>query len=443
LIEFKIQITLLKIVAESVNNIESKSLKARIIPAAAIIFALVFGWFAVTRQLGNMLGELTSPSSPNARQIADTAVGFAPRDPLVRWLAASVDKDALPAEKMEGAVKLSEDVVRLSPYDFRWWVELGRTYEQAEKYEQAENALRRAVELAPNYVFPRWQLGNFYLRRNRSDEAFAELKKATTGSVVYREQVYSIAWDYYDRDTSRIEEIAGNSFENKLSLIKFYVIKQRPEDALRIWNTFSDEEKSRDAVYAKILAQGLYDRRFYRSAIEFARQTGIDPEAKAETIANGGFEKMIGDPKETFFGWRITSAEKLEIKTDTTQKKEGARSLRVLFTGYSGTDLVNHISLAAAVEPNKKYRLSFWLKTENLKSAGTPTLEIVNANDDKIIIASKPFPTGSNDWQAVTLDFTTPENCEGLFIRTARAYCGEVCPIVGTFWMDDFKIGER
>jgi len=430
-------------VAESINNIESKNIKARIILVTALIFALVFGWFAVTRQLGNMLAELTPSSAANAGQIADTAAGFAPRDPLARWLSASVEKDILPFEKIADSLESYKDVVRLSPYDFRWWIELGRAYEEAEKYEQAENALKHAVGFAPSYTYPRWHLGNFYLRRNRSDEAFAELKKATAGNIVYRDQVYSIAWDYFDSDTARVEEIAGNSFENKLSLVKFYAVKERAEDALRIWNTLSEDEKRRDPGYAKIVVQAFYDKRFYRSAIEFARQIGIDPEAKAGTITNGGFEKTIGDAKETYFDWKITPAEKLEIKTDATQKKEGGRSLRIVFAGYSGTDLINHIWQAAALESGKKYRLSFWLKTENLKSAGTPTLEIVNANDDKIIIASKPFPTGSNNWQEITLEFTTPENSEGVFIRMARAYCGEVCPIVGTIWVDDFKISER
>lgn len=426
--------------AESINIIDSKNIKAQSILAAAIVFALVFCWFGVTRQLGNMLAELTSPSVSNAGQIADTAVDLAPLDPLAQWLDASVERNSNSDDKIDFAVGLSEDVVRLSPYDFRWWIELGRTYEQAEKFEQAENALKRAIELAPNYVYPRWQLGNFYLRRNRADEAFAELKKATERNIVYRDQIYSIAWDYFDRDTAKIEEIAGNSFENKLSLVKFYAVKGQANDSLRIWNTLTEEEKNRDPGYAKIVAQGLYDRRFYRAAVEFARQTGVDPDAKGETITNGGFEKTIGEPKETYFGWKITPAEKLEIKTDSTQKKEGTRSLRVLFTGYSANDLVNHVGQAVAVEPKKKYRLNFWLKTENLKSAGTPTVEIVNANDDKLITASKPFPTGSNDWQEITVDFTTPENSEGLFIRMARAYCGDVCPIFGTLWIDDFRI---
>lgn len=427
--------------AESINIIESKNTKTRIILASAIVFALVFGWFAVTRQLGNMLAELTSPNAANAAQTADIAVGFAPRDPLANWFAASVGKNVSTPERVENSVKLAEDVVRLAPFDFRWWIELGRAFEDAEKYEQAENALRRAAELAPNYVYPHWQLGNFYLRRDRADEAFAELKKATAANIAYRDQVYSTAWDYFDKDTAKIEEIAGNSPENKVSLVKFYAVKERAADSLRIWNSLTEAEKSLDPGYAKVVAQALYEKRFYRSAVEFAGQTGIDPEAKAETVTNGGFEKPIGEPRETYFGWKISPLEKVEIKTDATQKKEGARSLRVVFTGFSGTNF-NYIQQVAAIESNKIYRLDFWLKTENLKSAGTPTLEIVNAADDKLIAASKPFPTGSNDWQQITLEFATPQNSEGVYIRTARAYCGDVCPIVGTFWIDDFRISK-
>jgi hypothetical protein len=432
-----------KNVAELIKSIESKTTAARVISAAAIVFTLVFGWFAVSRQLGNMLAELTLPTAPNARQIAEVAVDFAPRDPLARWLASSVATDRSGARNAENALAVPEDVVRLSPNDFRWWIELGRARERAEQYEQAETAFRRAAQLAPTYVYPRWQLGNFYLRRDRGDEAFAELKKAVADNIVYREQVYSTAWDYFDGDTAKIEEIAGGSADAKISLIKFYVGKNRSNDALRIWNTLSDEEKRTDPVYARLIGQLLYEKRFFRSAVAFAAQNGIDPESRVETITNGGFEKPIGDPNETYFNWKVSPAEKLEIKIDPTQKKEGARSLRVLASGYAGVDLINHIWQITAIEPNVEYRLRFAVKTENLKSAGTPTVEIVNANDDKIIVSSKPFPGGSNDWQETTLDFTTPGGAEGIVIRTARAFCGENCPMTGTFWLDDFRISRR
>ncbi len=100
---------------------------------------------------------------------------------------------------------------------------------------------------------------------------------------------------------------------------------------------------------------------------------------------------------------------------------------------YSITQLVT-------TEPSAKYLLTFWLRTENLKSGGTPILEIYNANADTRIAASAPFPIGTNDWQQVKIEFISPADAQAIAIRTTRAFCGEVCPIVGTFWYDDFKL---
>ena len=82
-------------------------------------------------------------------------------------------------------------------------------------------------------------------------------------------------------------------------------------------------------------------------------------------------------------------------------------------------------------------------RSENLKSAGGPLIEIVNANDDKSIVQSKPLPVGTNDWQEMTVEFTTPDNCDGIQIRTVREYCGDSCPITGAFWYDDFGLERQ
>jgi len=113
--------------------------------------------------------------------------------------------------------------------------------------------------------------------------------------------------------------------------------------------------------------------------------------------------------------------------------------LRVTFNGYMNPSLYN-IYQIVTVEPSARYRLSFRLRTENLKSGGTPELEIYNANDEKSIVTSSSYPVGTNDWQQVKVDFTVPQNAEAVGIRTIRAFCGSNCPIVGTFWYDDFKL---
>lgn len=406
-----------------------------------ILFAFAFGWFAIRWQIGNMMAEMTSPTAGNAKVIAETAHSLSPSDPITNWLLASTETAGLTTGKIENSIAGFEQAVRLAPNNLHWWLELGRAYEQANRTDAAEKAYRRAVELAPEYAFPRWQLGNFYLRQNQTDDAFSQLKKAASNNWTYRQQVLSIAWDFFEQDKERLERIAGDLPDAKAGLARFYAAKEQAEDSLRIWNTLSEEEKQENQEIAKIIAQALYEKRFYRSAIQFVNQLGIE-NAKPETVQNGSFEEQIGKSGETYFGWKVSPAEKMDVKLDPTQKREGNRSLRVSFSGYSSPHL-SDIYQNIVTEPGKKYRLSFWIKTENLKSAGTPLLEVSNTSDDKIITASKPFPTGTNDWQEITLDFTAPENAESISLRTTRAYCGDACPIVGAFWYDDFKISEE
>jgi len=423
---------------EQFKVLDSRQMPVRIGIIIAVILVLIFGWLAIRWQLGNMLAELASPSDANAKEIARLAVKLAPDDALSNWLLADLTKDSK-SGAASTAEKDFENVVKLSPNDFRWWIELGRAHEQAENFDAAEKSLVKAVNLAPSYTFPRWQLGNFYLRQNRSGEAFEELKKAAETNVIYRDQVISIAWDYFGQDALMLEQVAGNSPSVRAGLAKFYAAKERPEDSLRIWNTLSEEEKQSNSDAANIIARALYDKRFYRQAIEFVRGLGIEPDAQSQTIQNAGFEKPIGDNREVFFGWRISPMEKMDIKLDPTQKSEGNRSLRVTFNGYVNPTLFN-IYQIVTVEPSARYRLSFRLRTENLKSGGTPQLEIYNAIDDKSIATGSSFSIGTNDWQQVKIDFTAPQNAEAVGLRTIRAFCGSECPIVGTLWYDEFKL---
>lgn len=407
-----------------------------------LLAAIVFGWFAIRWQIGNMLAEMTTPADPNSKNISQLAKSFAPGDPLPTWLVASTEKDVFTPEKIEDSLRQFEETVRLSPNDYRWWVELGRAREQSATPESAEAAYKRAIELAPTYTYPHWQLGNFYLRQNRSEDAFSELKRAAQNNLRFRQQVYSIAWDFYDKDKDRLEAIAGEFSDAKVGLAQFYASKELPEDSLRVWNTLTDEEKRKNESVARLVAQILWDKQKFRTAVEFVRETGIEPQAKAETIENGGFEESIGKPDDTYFGWKISPVEKFNVQLDAFQKHSERRSLKVTFSGFSAPQLGN-IGQIVSVLPKTNYRLSFWLKTEDLKSAGPPVLEILDSKDSRLIAASKPFPTGANDWQEISVDFTSPENAEAVFIRTGRAYCGDSCPIVGSFRYDDFKLTRR
>ena len=425
-----------------ITILNARNKTGRIALIGVILGALVFTWFAVRWQVGSMLGELTGPTQANAMEIARAAVELAPRDPRPRSLLAAKMKENFDPASIDDSVRTLEDAVRLSPYDFRWWIELGRAYEQAERSEEAERALQRAVDLAPAYTFPHWQIGNFYLRQDRSDEAFAQLTKTTEKSIVYREQVFSLAWDYFDKDPSKVEQLAANTPDVRASLALFYAQRGAPADSLRVWNSLPPEEKGKYPQNLTIITQSLYTKRFYRQALEFSKQSGADSDAAAETITNGGFEKFVGDPESALFGWRINRSDtKLDILTDSSVKVEGLKSLKLNFKTYARPELYN-VTQLVAVEPSARYTVSFMLRTENLRTGGEPLIEIVDANSDNMIVTTQRFPLGSNEWQKITVEFVVPPTCDGITIRTSRASCGETCPISGTIWYDDFKIAR-
>ena len=406
----------------------------------SVLIALVFGFFAIKWQLGNAIAELTTPSQPNAEQIARVANSLAPSDPMPLWLSAAKAKEDFSAEGTERTVELLEAVVRRSPEDFRWWIELGRAYEQSEQLEKAEAAFNRSINVAPEYTYPRWQFGNFLIRQGRSEDAFVQLKEATRKSPVYREQVFSLAWDYFDKDATRVEQLAADTPEVRANLALFYAVRSSSEDSLRMWNSLDEEKKTEHIATAKIIAQGLHDKRLLRQALEFAKQTGIDPEAEQESVSNGGFENGWGKPEDTLFGWRVNRTDsRVEISSDTVVKFQGDRSMKINFRTFDKRDFYN-ISQIVTIVPGKNYRLSFKLRTENLKSGGTPLVQVLTTVEDAVIAATEPFPVGTADWKEYTIDFTAPPIAEGISIRTTRVYCGEQCPIVGVLWYDDFKL---
>jgi carbohydrate binding protein with CBM4/9 domain len=239
-----------------------------------------------------------------------------------------------------------------------------------------------------------------------------------------------------------VERLAADTADSRADLSLFFAARGRAADSLRNWNMLTDEQKAANPVIARSIALGLFQQRLFPESLEFARQLGIDAEARTGTVTNGSFEHPIGGQEDSKFGWQVLRNDaKFDVSTDAAVKHEGGRSLKLSFRNYIKPELYN-IYQTVVVEPSTSYRLSFWVRTENLKSSGPPLIEIVNANDDKLFVTSRSFTPGTNDWQQMTLEFKTPENCTAITIRTARSYCGDQCPIVGTVWYDEFTLSR-
>lgn len=411
----------------------TRTTQVRIVLGFCIVIVLLLGWFAVRWQVGIMLSDLTPSTNPNAGAIGALSTRLAPGAPGAVLLAAKAESDP------KAAIELFEDAVRRAPFDYRLRVELGRAYEQDDQIERAEAQLKQAVEAAPNYAAPRWHLGNFYLRQSRESDALPQLSHAAEHNQNYRDQVFSLAWDYFQKDAERIEQLVAEPAA-VAHLAYFFAARGAAGASLRTWGRLSDSERERYGYRAILIADGLYQQRHFGEALSFAKQLGNAANTEPEKITNPSFETVIGDFEQSRFAWQINRNEsKLEVTADGKIASEGTRSLRMTFRGFAKPVLINALQ-TVVVLPSTRYSLSFSSRTNDLRSAGMPILEIVNAVDDTSLTRTEPFPGGTVEWKRTTLEFRTPANCVGIIIRTIRQYCGEECAINGTIWYDDFAI---
>lgn len=239
-----------------------------------------------------MLGELTSASREDSGDVADVAISLAPNDPRPRWLSAMVLKRNFDPESFEMSVRRLEEAVRLAPNDYRTWTDLSRGYEQSERYAEAEATFRRAIDLAPNYVIPHWQMGNFLLRQDRVDEAKSELRLATENSSAYRNQVFALAWNYFDKDPSVIEELTTDNPASLADLAFFLAIRERGRDALRVWNRIPPEQKPRFEYLSRPMARVFQHTGYANESFLIGRDAGFIRDELPETISNAGFERL-------------------------------------------------------------------------------------------------------------------------------------------------------
>jgi tetratricopeptide (TPR) repeat protein len=421
----------------------SKPVKA--IMTLTVVLALFASWFVVRWYIGNTIAEYFHPEE-HRLETAQMAVNLAPNDPLPHWRMGNIALKELPPDQISLVVSEYEKAVSLSPNDYRLWMEFGGALEQAGDFGKAEKALREAVKLAPSYAYPRWYLGNLLLRSDRYAEGFAELRLASEQNDQFQSQLFSLAWQLNKNDFAALRAAAGNTPGIRAAFSQYLVERGRYDDGLGLWNSLTDVEKKENRIAADRIIASLISAQHFHQGREIWNEVAPGPSYLAEFghVLDGGFENNLAHGPGAVFGWQVQSNSQVQIGIDAGQGHSGSRSLRVYFQVRSHVDTIN-VSQLVPVKPNTEYDFECYLKTERLESAETPVVQIVNAGDDAALAGSAGAPSGTNDWQRISLSFKTGDKTEAIKVKMVRNSCGDspVCPIFGTVWYDDFDLKPR
>lgn len=404
-----------------------------LVPAALAVFA---SWSALRWLAGD-----TMASYPSNAEVARLAERLAPDDPQAHFTAGVFARNEFTQEGLGETVREFERAVALSPRDYRLWMELGQAREQAGEAAGGEAALRRAVALAPGYVMPRWHLGNLLLRAGRDEEAFAELRRAAESDRELRAPIFASVWNIYGGDMQRVMAAMGDKPEVRAELVAYLVGQKRTDDAARLWSSLAAGDKRAQAQAGEELVRGLLAERRYGAALEVKRGFAPEETAQPGQIANGGFEEEIKGQGKDQFGWSATPVAQSQIGIDPKVAHGGARSLRITFNAPSALNFAN-VSQLVVVEPGARYRLEFYIRTEDVKTASSLVVNVVSGEKEaRTLAASAPAPNDTHDWQQVALDFAAPSGVDGVVLLLSRQACPQgACPIFGKIWYDDFNL---
>jgi hypothetical protein len=187
------------------------------------------------------------------------------------------------------------------------------------------------------------------------------------------------------------------------------------------------------------LVQQLIAAKSFGPAFELWRP---DKSLSPPVILNGGFEGPIDVSGVDGFGWYIFGKPEPKVVRDESAKLSGAASLLLGFNGDWKAP-ADTISQRIVVEPEKRYRISFGVRTKALVTGGPPIIVVMDASNNQRLGQSEAVPTPASDWQAMSFEFSTTPATEAIVLTFARAE-GECkpCPIFGELWLDDFVIAD-
>lgn len=150
------------------------------------------------------------------------------------------------------------------------------------------------------------------------------------------------------------------------------------------------------------------------------------------SVFNSSFETYLGD-KVT--GYQLQDGPGSISFVDSVIKHGEGVSLR--FENLDTAPFGNaRIMQEIAVRPNRCYRVSVWVRTENLQPANAFRVQVLSYADGRAMAPWNPNLTTTQDWTKLTFAFNSMK------YERVRLYAGTWGGRAGKFWVDDWLIEE-
>ncbi len=297
-------------------------------------------------------------------------------------------------------------------------------------------AIQKALSVDPTTPDTIWSVANFSLIQGNTSEALKQF------AVVLREEpslapaALNVCWQSL-HDTRRIQSILPPNPQVYLAFIKLLLSAGDLDSAHQIWSALIGLKTVFDYHDGLFYIDSLIQAHAIASASAAWKQLSSRSEALQaysrpdNMVTDGSFSQEI---LNSGFDWRYNPRPQIAVTLDSADFHTGDRSLRLV---YSETGSDAGIFQYIAVRPHSRYRLSAWVKSDNLDTANGPTLAVLN-DDDNAVYGATEETIGTTPWHRVAAELQTGPETTLLILAVLRRPGGT--RIQGKFWVDDIAL---
>jgi len=324
----------------------------------------------------------------------------------------------------------------LNPYSSSYWLDLAQAYLSAGNRLQYLDAIHNAIVVDPTTPDTAWNAANFLLIQGDVPNALKEFGVALRGDPTLATPVLNICWQTL-HDTVPIQKILPPNPDIYLTFINLLLSNGEPTAAHQIWTSLIQLNQPFDYRHALLYVDSLLQSRNIDEASDVwkqvvSRSTELRGYSRpGDLIEDGSFSHEI---LNSGFAWHYTPRPNILAILDANEFHSDGRSLLLTYSDTGGdAGIFQYI----AVQPDTRYRLVAWVKSQDLSTANGPRIALSDAFDNKVYLATDET-TGTTDWHRLESLFQTGPQTKLLILTILRSPAET--RIQGQFWLDDISL---
>jgi tetratricopeptide (TPR) repeat protein len=402
--------------------------------ALGCLFAVALSFFGIRAAMAEYYVGL------NTRAGFETAARLEPSDPRKWYLLGRYCQYNLVEQDMARAIGAYRISLRLNSLSADTWLDLASAYEVQGDIDEARKAFLEAKHVYPASAEVLWKYGNFLLRQNELESAFAEFHSAVEKDPQLGAEAVRIC-RHVEPDFSLILDRALPPIaEVYLNVLWELTDEADTNDALKVWPKLLALHPKLNSREVMQFVDGLLRghqmsnaARVWSQAAHLMDLPKMD-DPPGSLIWDGGFET---DVTGGGLAWRFTQHPSAVISYDHNVKHSGSRALRL---DISQKDISGFVGVCqwVVVEPDTAYEFSAWLRTKDIAKEEGIFFRLGTRGLRENPVFETTKLDGTNEWTKISMLWTSPDESRLAQVCLARSRGYDQRH--GIVWVDDVSV---